>query len=72
MEKPYFVMLYNQSGDRLVPMLEDTGELAMYASAAEARADADANPMGKAFGYIVYSANTFGSTPPPFFKSSGL
>ena len=50
-------MFYNQLGDRMVPMVDDKGELAMYARAHEARSSAEANPMGQAFGYIIYSAN---------------
>jgi len=56
MEKPYFVMLYNQRGDRLVPMLEDMGELAMYASFEEAESAAELNPMGQSFGYDIFQA----------------
>lgn len=58
MEKPYFVMLLNQDGSRLIPMLsaDDDGQLAMFGTVDEAELFGKNNPLGKAFGYEVHES----------------
>lgn len=56
MEKPYFVMLWNQKCTLLVPMTEENGELAMFLTEEEAFAAGKENHMGKHFGFDVFEA----------------
>ena len=56
MDKPFFVMLFNQKGTRLVPLVDPDGQLMMYETAAEARGAAENSLMGERFGYLIYSA----------------
>lgn len=56
MQKPYFVMLYNQSGSRLVPLLDESGMLAMYATVEEAKHAAKRTVFGEHFGYDIFEA----------------
>jgi hypothetical protein len=55
MDKPFFVMLYNQKGDRLVPMVDPDNELYMYATYDEARTAAKHTLYGDKFGYEVFA-----------------
>ncbi len=56
MEKPFFVMLNNQKGNRLVPMMDPEYELMMYATKDEAEAAAKQTFYGEHFGYEVHEA----------------
>ena len=53
MDKPYFVMLNNQQGTRLVPLV-DGEELAMFPTADKAIEAAEKNLMAINFGYEVF------------------
>jgi hypothetical protein len=52
--KPFFVMLISQKQDILIPLMDENGELAMFDTEHEANKFAADNPMGQAFGFIVY------------------
>lgn len=56
MEKPFFAMLYNQSGTRLVPMCDPEGELYMYSTREDAALAAGRTAFGEHFGYEIYEA----------------
>ena len=56
MEKPFFAMLYNQSGTRLVPMADPEGELMMYPDIESATTAAEHTLYGSEFGYDIYKA----------------
>ena len=56
MTKPFFAMLYNQAGTRLVPMCDPEGELLMYATVEEAAHAAQRTAYGEHFGYDIYEA----------------
>ena len=49
----FFVMLTCQSG-MMTPLLNETGELAVYPSFMGAADDANRNPLGRYFGYEVF------------------
>jgi hypothetical protein len=56
MNKPYFVMVHNQRGTAVLPMVEESGEVSMFASVTEAVDAANENDMAIAFGYDVFMA----------------
>lgn len=56
MKTPFFVMLYNQSGTKLIPMLDSDGNLAMYLTREEAVHAAQRTLFGEHFGYDIYEA----------------
>lgn len=56
MQKPYFVMFYNQFGTKLVPMLDKNDELIMFSTYEEAKFAASKTAFGEHFGYDIYEA----------------
>lgn len=55
MEKPYFVMLWNQGATQLVPMCsEKTGELEMFETLLDATECAQHTTFGANFGYEIF------------------
>jgi hypothetical protein len=57
--KPYFVMLWNQHGTALIPMMMDdygTEKLAMFSTVDKAVEAARATAIGEAFGFDVFEA----------------
>ena len=60
MNKPYFVMLYSQRGDCLIPLVnsDEFGieSLAMFETEEEAHKSGSANILGQSFGYEVHEA----------------
>lgn len=56
MDKPFFVMLNNQKGTRLVPMADPENELMMYATKEEAEEAAKHTFYGEHFGYEIHEA----------------
>lgn len=54
MEKPFFVMMWNQAGDRIVPLTTGDDEIMQYASAEEAKADMSDHPFAQAMGFEVF------------------
>lgn len=58
MEKPYFVMLFTQNGDRLVPMADPENVLYMFDTHQEADAAARQTFYGMHCGFQIHCANT--------------
>lgn len=54
MEKMYFVMLDNQDGTMILPMVDGDGNVALFATERAAREAALGNLMGSAFGYEIF------------------
>lgn len=54
LEKPYFVMLYNQKGDRVVPLTDDNGEVRMFADEDDAYKTANVTFYGSNFGFDIF------------------
>jgi len=62
MLKPYFVMLRNQNGDRLVPLLDESGELCQFDTRAESIKAAMSSTFGAAFGFVVFDVDHDGES----------
>ena len=56
MEKPYFVMLYNQKGTRFIPLTSPADQLEMFATPEQARDAAEGSLFGSRFGYEIFEA----------------
>lgn len=55
MDKPFFIMMYNQAGTRAMPITEgDDGDVAFYSSYKEAFDVAENHTFCKAFGYEIF------------------
>jgi hypothetical protein len=54
MTRPYFVMLTNQDGTRLVPLVDEEGDLVMFSHWIPADEAGRTSLMGSAFGYEVF------------------
>jgi len=54
MNNTYFVMLKTQSGETLVPLTHDNGELAMFETRAKATEAGSTNLLGTACGFMVF------------------
>ena len=54
MTRPYFVMLTNQDGTRIVPLVDEEGDLVMFSHWIAADEAGRTSLMGSAFGYEVF------------------
>jgi hypothetical protein len=60
MDKPFFVMMYSQSGNTAMPIMADMEmeEVAFYATEQEARDMADNHGFASKFGYEIFEMGT--------------
>lgn len=56
MKKPFLAMLYNQAGNKIIPMLDRNGDLAMYSTREEAVHAAQRIVFNEHFRYDIYEA----------------
>lgn len=59
MEKPYFVMIYSQSGNIAMPIMdEDHEEVYFWKTEEEARESMEKHTFAKTFGYEIFEMGT--------------
>lgn len=58
MKNPFFVMMFNQHGTLVMPLVNAIDDVEMFATEEEARSVAEKHPYCKAFGYEVFEAGT--------------
>lgn len=51
----YFVMMNNQKGTHIIPLVDDNDEVALYEEYEDAESDAINNPYAVAFGYSIFN-----------------
>lgn len=56
MDRPFFVMLNNQARTKLVPLVDDEGQLAMFEFYLQASVAGSRNPLGNANGFEIFCA----------------
>jgi hypothetical protein len=54
MEKPYFIMMYSQSGKSAMPMVDDFEDVLFFETEQEARTCANEHDFCKALGFEVF------------------
>jgi hypothetical protein len=54
MERPFFIMLYNQNGEGAQPMLDEDDEVAFFATREEALDAGSASKYAQAIGYEIF------------------
>lgn len=54
MEKPFFIMMFNQRGDYASPATEDNGDVMLWHTAGEAEEAMRGHIYAEAFGYEVH------------------
>lgn len=54
MKERFFVMLHSQRGDRVLPLVEENGEVCMFDSTSDAVEAANENDFAVAFGFDVF------------------
>lgn len=50
----WFVMMYSQNGEHVIPLVDANGDVMLWESEEEARSAAMENPFAEAFGFDTY------------------
>ena len=50
----FFVMMETQKGEKILPLVDDSGDPCLFDSEADARNCAHENPYCIAFGFVIY------------------
>ena len=58
MDNDFFIMMNNQQGNLIMPLVNADNEVALFATEAEARSCAVVNPYALAFGFEVFERGT--------------
>ena len=58
MDKPFFVMMYNQKGNHAGPMTDEDGDVAFFETGKAALAVCKDHGYAQAFGYEIFEMGT--------------